>query len=115
MSSHYPICYTKLVIKNCTPCMDCGGNDKELDHYKEHIYTEYEIINNQRLTLCNFCAVDFGSYSPTTFGLKKRIGFENFNFVKSVGKSLRLDKYCPECNHRLPFLNFVMACRLKND
>ena len=116
MATHCPICYTELVIKNCTPCMDCGGNEKELDHYKEYTYTEYQIIDNLHLTLCNFCDVDFGSYHPTYFGLNKQLGYQHFNFVKTIAdKNLRLDKYCPECQHCLSFLNFVVACRAKND
>ena len=52
--------------------MECGGDDFELDHFKEHNYTEYEIFFDQRLVLCDFCDVDFGSYDPTYFGFKKK-------------------------------------------
>jgi hypothetical protein len=40
--SNCPICYSQLVVKQLTPCMDCGGEEFELDHYMNHKYNEYE-------------------------------------------------------------------------
>jgi len=79
-----PVCYSELVVKQLTPCMDCGGDDFEMDHYLEHDYNEYEIYSGQRLVLCNFCDVDFGSYRGNYFGFKgnKKLGFEHFNLIK---------------------------------
>ena len=105
-----PLCETKLETRMVTPCMSCGSDKSELDHYEAHIYCEYELYFGQRLILCNFCDVDFSSYNPTHFGFDsgKRLGLTDFAFVRDISdKSLLLDQYCPTCNLRLPFLNFI--------
>lgn len=115
--SNCPLCYTELIKKEVTPCMECGGNEMELNHFSERQFREYEVFFGLRLVLCNFCAVDFGSYDPTHFGFKKdkKIGHGYFNFVRDINdKDLKIDKYCPNCNCRLPFLKFVENCRVKN-
>ena len=100
-----------------TPCMECGADDFELDHYKEHDYKEYELYFGQKLVLCDFCDVDFGSYDPAFFGFPTttQIGYQDFNYIKDISdKNLRKGKYCPKCSHSLKFLKFVDICRQKN-
>lgn len=112
-----PLCFTELIKKTVTPCMECGGDEIELDHYQEHTYREFEAYFKQKLILCDFCDVDFGSYNPAHFGFKKgkKINYTDFNFVKEItDKSLRLDAFCPSCNHSLGFLNFISICRSEN-
>ena len=115
--SNCPLCYTELIKKQVTPCMECGGDEMELNHFTEHNYKEYEVFFGQKLILCNFCDVDFGSYDPTHFGFEKgkKIGYEYFDFVRDImDKDLKMDKYCPNCKCRLPFLKFVENCRVEN-
>jgi hypothetical protein len=105
-----PVCYSELVEKEVTPCMDCGA-------HKDGSYSEYEVYFGQRLVLCNFCYVDFSSYNPEYFGFpkNKKVGLQDFNFLINItDTSLRVDKYCPECNKRLAFLRFVSLCRENN-
>jgi hypothetical protein len=76
-----------------------------------------EVFEDWRLVLCDFCIVDFGSYNPSFFGLPRDRGvrWQDLRFIKRVHEpSLGQDKYCPSCDHRLTFLNFVAAVRLKN-
>ena len=97
--------------------MECGGDDFELDHFKRHNYSEYELFFQQRLILCDFCDVDFGSYDPSYFGFKKekKIGIEHFNFIRDINnKEMTTDLYCTKCNYRLSFLKFVDKCRSEN-
>jgi rubrerythrin len=113
-----PICYTPLEVKVVAPCDDCGHFLEEIEHYKQglHTYKIYDIYDGLRLQLCNFCAVDFGSYKSGYLGLKngRRIGFEQFDFIKDVkGATLQKDKYCPSCNHRKTFLSFLSKLRDK--
>ena len=108
--SHCPLCFTELITKNVTPYMECGGDEMELDHYQKHQYREYKLSFEQRLVLCDFCDVDFGSFDPTYFGFPtgQKVGLEHFNFVRDVrDNSLRKDKYCPSCQYRLSFLKFM--------
>ena len=116
--SHCPICFTKLVAKEVTPCMDCGGNESVINHGQNGQYREYELYFQQRLILCDFCDVDFGSYDPTYFGFGrgKKLGYQDFNFTREIfDRSLKKDKYCLECKHRLSFLKFVQKCREENN
>src|SRR5688572_23263467 len=102
-----PICFSELVTRDVTPCMDCGASENALQQHLNTTYTEYQVHFDQRLVLCNFCYVDFGSYMPEYFGFPrgKRMGLHDFNFVRQVAdKSIRVDKYCPQCNKRLAFL-----------
>jgi len=61
-----PICYEVLEVRDLAPCDDCGWDPKEIDNFKEniHTYAEFEVYGS-KLTLCNFCDVDFSSYDPT--------------------------------------------------
>ena len=97
--------------------MECGGDELELDHYQDHDYSEYNTYFGQKLILCDFCELDFSSYDPTYFGfpLGKRLGLMDWEFIRNIrDKELRKDKFCPKCEHRLPFLNFILRCRLAN-
>lgn len=115
MSENFcPICYTKLTVKEVSPCEECGHLEEELNHYKSHRYAEMRIFGELSLILCDFCQVDFGSYNPEFFGLphQKSIGLHTMQFIRSIENvSIRKDKCCPECHHRLPFLRFVCQAR----
>ncbi len=116
--TYCPLCHSKLEFKNVTPCDECGADDFELDHFKEHKYHEYVLYHDLRLVLCDFCDVDFGSYDPTYFGFEKdkRIGYEDFELIREVEEvKLRKGKHCPECGYNLPFLKFVKECRISNE
>lgn len=115
-----PICFGELEPRDCAPCDDCGWDvPTEIEHLKEgiHTYTTYEVYQGLRLTLCNFCAVDFGSYKSEYFGFenKRRIDFFDFNFVKQIEYPVVVkDKFCHECSARLKFLKFVTEIRKLN-
>lgn len=114
-----PICFGELEVRDCAPCDDCGWQPNEIQDLKEmkHVYKTYEIYNGLRLTLCNFCDVDFGSYKPEYFGFKngQRIGFQNFNFIRQLDNpEIVKDKFCPECSKRLKFLRFLSDIRALN-
>jgi hypothetical protein len=111
-----PICYTELEVVECAPCYDCGHFEVELKHFKEkrHQYNIYEVYKGLKLQLCDFCDVDFGSYKSEYLGFKdnRRIGYENLAFVAEVeSPALEKDKFCPTCNQRLKFLNFIINLR----
>lgn len=111
-----PLCFAPLETREVAPCMDCGHDPLELQHFAEgrHTYAEYRIFGPLSLVLCNFCQVDFGSYDPTCFGLpaSARIGFERMSFIRHVDPPQRtFDKVCLECHRRLSFLQFVAAAR----
>jgi hypothetical protein len=118
MSENYcPICYSKLEVKDVAPCMECGHLDEELLHFQNHTYSEVKIFGELALVLCNFCQVDFGSYIPEFFGLPRtaKIGFSQMQFLNSIDDfSIKKDKFCPECHHRIQFLRFVADARELN-
>lgn len=98
--------------------MDCGPTEAGINELATSRYTQYAVYLDQRLVLCDFCAVDFGSYNPMYFGFQndKKLDLHVFNFIGVVKEpALHFDKVCPECAKRLVFLNFVAACRLANN
>ncbi len=115
-----PICYGELEVRECAPCHDCGWNvPTELEDLRAgtHTYATYEIYKGLRLTLCNFCLVDFGSYRPEYFGFtdEQRLYFDSFHFIRDVHHPQpELDKYCTTCGHRFQFLKFLQAIRELN-
>jgi hypothetical protein len=115
-----PICFGELEVRDCAPCDDCGWQPEEIVHLQQHLhtYSTYEIYQGLKLTLCNFCDVDFGSYKPEYFGFKhgERIGPEHFTFVKQLDRpEVVKDKFCPECSKRLRFLNVLAEIRQINE
>ncbi|HEY8562145.1 MAG TPA: hypothetical protein VIL74_17355 [Pyrinomonadaceae bacterium] len=117
MSVDYcPICYLKLETAEVAPCHECGHLETEVEHAKQniHSYAEMRIFGDLSLILCDFCQVDFGSYHPEFFGLppKTKIGFRKMQFLRSVDDhSIKWDKVCPNCHHRVQFLEFVNRAR----
>ena len=125
ISSHMkqcPICFHDLEVRDCNACDDCGGTGSMLTELqlldeRKNVYTIYEVYKGLRLMLCHFCSIDFGSYRPEYFGFEndQRISISEFNFIKEVeNPPIVKDKFCPECNKRLKFLNFVAAIRKIN-
>jgi hypothetical protein len=116
-----PICFTELEVRDCAPCEDCGWDvPAEIEHLNEkrHSYTTYEIYRGLRLILCDFCVVDFGSYSPEYFGFERgrQISMRDFSLVKQIEHpGLIKDKFCRQCSRRLKFLNFVAEIRRINE
>jgi len=115
-SEQCPLCFSHLEVRDVAPCHECGAAPEELEHFRQgkHTYQRFEVFSGLELTLCDFCMVDFGSYDPTYFGLprRSRIGFDKMRFMQAYsGLTLGKDKYCPECRHRLAFLQFVAVAR----
>lgn len=117
-NSQCPLCYSELEVIDCAPCDDCGNLEIEIEHFNNgiHTYKIFNIYKGLKLQLCNFCAIDFGSYKSEYFGFKnkERLSFENFDFISEVkSANLTKDKYCPNCKKRLKFLEFVKKLREK--
>lgn len=109
--SHCPICSTELQVIDVAPCWDCGHLPRELEELKkeEHTYSVFRVFETHEVVLCDFCDADFGSYLPSYFGLPDTghvIG-DHLEFVRDLPKPWlpTKDKFCPECAHRLKFLN----------
>ncbi len=123
-----PECGTELEVREVTPCIDCGALEDQVELLKQDIaenYTHdsvefnvYRLFEKYEVTLCGFCAVDFGSYDPTYFGFprNKNIGYEKMQFISAVREpKVGKDKYCPACKERLSFTKFLFRVRNEND
>lgn len=116
-STHCPMCYEPLEIREVSPCMDCGHDPAEVQHCLErrHTYAECRIFGELSLVLCNFCQVDFSSYDPAYFGLppgkSTGMGGRDWQLIREVSSTVAKDKCCATCGHRLPFLEFVLQAR----
>jgi len=122
-----PICSNELELKEATPCIECGVLEDQVTLLKQNIeegfkhdsveFKEYRIFEKFEITLCDFCAIDIGSFDPEYFGLakSKRLGYERLQFLKSLNNpGLGKDKYCSVCKQRLSFINFVLGARNEN-
>ncbi len=68
------------------------------------------VYKGLELQLCNFFAVDFGSYCPEAFGFNDRtqIDYSDLEVVKLIEKPLlEKDKFCPQCKRWLKWLSFI--------
>lgn len=116
-----PLCFGELEVRDCAPCDACGWNvPTELEHLNQkiHTYTTYEIYQGLRLTLCDFCTVDFSSYRPGYFGFENEERFDcnRFSYIRQIEHpEVVKDKFCPECYARLKFLKFVAEVRRLNE
>jgi hypothetical protein len=118
-ATHCPICHELLEVRDVAPCMECGCEPSEIEEAKagEHSYAEFRIFGALSLVLCNFCQADFSSYDPTYFGLPRgtSVGMERgWQLVRVVQPFIAKGKCCPQCRHRLPFLEFVVAARAQH-
>jgi signal transduction histidine kinase len=71
-----------------------------------------------RLTLCDFFAVDFGSFKPEYFGFKngKQLTLGDLSLIKQLNHpEVVKDKFCNTCSSRLKFLTFVSQIRQLNE
>lgn len=114
-----PLCHGPLEVREVAPCHECGGEPKELLHFRkgQHSYAEYEVLPGLNLILCNFCDVDFGTFDPAFFGLARNasIGYQSMRLVGAVqDPSIGKDKFCAACGYRLAFLRFVRQSRAAN-
>ncbi len=115
--SHCPICYTALETRDVAPCYDCGHDPVELGHFAagKHTYDEVALLG-ARAVLCDSCQVDFGSYDPTYFGRPpgQHLGRDIHLIRRLDAPSALRDKFCPACQHRLAFVQFVQSARSAN-
>jgi hypothetical protein len=104
-------------IRDVAPCADCGHDQQEIDHALsgKHTYDLVRLFGRFTLILCDFCQVDFASYDPTYFGLAKGVDpleASHLEFLKRIDQIyIGKDKFCPKCQHRQIFLDFVDKCR----
>jgi hypothetical protein len=119
-----PICYEKLEIIDVAPCDDCGWKPMEIEHFKkkEHSYSLFSVYGTV-LVLCNFCELDFASYCPEYWGFPKKAAmgyksppteYRRLDHLPDEKLSIRKDKFCPSCEHRLPFLKALKIIRDNN-
>ena len=110
-----PICYTKLEIRDVTPCYVCGGWEGEVERYpKESNFTEYYLIESENyITLCESCWLeellalqgDLVSDLNLPISEGSASGYTLSN--RSVDNKIVKDKYCPTCNKRLALLKII--------
>lgn len=112
--THCPICYGQLETRDVAPCYDCGHDPKELDHLAAGLHT-YAVMRvfDMDIVLCNFCQVDFSSYSAGYFEKARRVGLgRGMVLVRDFPEPHPTkDKYCPTCGRRLAFLRFLAKVR----
>jgi hypothetical protein len=117
MSVDYcPICHSLLEERAVSPCMECGHRPEEIDHTLAgvHTFVERQIFGSLTLVQCDVCHADFDSYDSRFFGLPSQTVLKSNDMpvVRQISTIvIDRDKYCPQCDYRLSFLDFVSKAR----
>lgn len=113
-----PLCNTALVWRPVSPCMECGGDPRELRMLEDlaHSYNEVLVFGEFSLVLCDFCQIDFGTYPSYFFGLPRHqhLGFNDLVFQQQIEPKLAFDWVCDHCGYRKGFLDFVSQLRARS-
>jgi hypothetical protein len=112
-----PICGNRMSQIKVAPCYDCGHDETEIDEFKNHEH-EYHLftIFDEKIILCDFCDADFDSYDPEYLGLPEGspMDYPMTLIEKIEDPKMEKDFFCPDCKHRLKFLDFLKNIRKKN-
>ncbi len=110
-----------MCVVDTAPCWDCGHLPEEVEHFRSGRH-EYRLVSafGERMVLCDFCVVDFGSYEPGFFGLppSTRIGLGTQHLVVMepvLAPQLSKDAHCEGCSRRLKFLTWLEAVRRRHE
>jgi hypothetical protein len=110
-----PLFNAAMALKPVSPCMECGGDARELRMLEDlaHSYNEVLVFGKHALVLCDFCQIDFGTYPSYFFGLPRHqhLGFNDLVFQRKVAPQLSQDWVCDHCGYRKAFTDFVLRLR----
>ena len=111
-----PLCNSELEVREVAPCEECGGDPKEIEEFQSgvHTYAVYAIPPGPNLTLCDFCAEDFGGFDPEFFGLERGDELSPKICESQTERQLlaiATGNFCVACGFRQPFLKFVADVR----
>lgn len=114
-----PACDGPLELRAVSPCLICGGETEAVEHHLTglHGYAEYELFGGLRIVLCNYCALDFQHQDPTLFGRPAEPPLERSDLrlrARLERPEMEEDHYCPRCEKRLSFLEFVSSTRARS-
>ncbi len=105
-----------MVWRAVSPCMECGGDPRELKMLQDgaHSYNEVLVFGRFSLVLCDFCQIDFGTYPAYFFGLprNKHLGFNDLAYQRMVEPVLGQDWVCTGCGYRMEFVQAVLGMRI---
>ncbi len=76
-------CGEKMVMREVTPCLDCGGLQGERAEFKnaKRTYFKVGLLDNE--IVCDFCLADISHYDPQYYGFP-----EGFNWTSSLKNSI---------------------------
>jgi hypothetical protein len=110
-----PLCQSEMAWRDVSPCMECGGDSRELRMLDDraHSYDEVKIFGQFPIVLCDFCQIDFGTNSAYFFGLPRHqhLGFNDLQVQRPVAPRLSQDWVCNGCGYRAAFMDFVLRLR----
>ena len=76
-------CGDKMIMREITPCLDCGGLQGDMAEFKnaKRTYFKVSILDNE--IVCDFCLADISHYDPQYYGFA-----EGFNWTGSLKNSV---------------------------
>ena len=114
-----PSCDGPLEMRAASPCVLCGAESEAVEHHLTglHGYAEYELFGGMRIVLCNYCALDFPRQDPALFGRPADPPLERSDLrlrARLERPAMQEDLYCPRCEKRLAWLEFVSSARAQH-
>ena len=113
-------CGDKMIMREITPCLDCGGLQGDMAEFKnaKRTYFKVSILDNE--IVCDFCLADISHYDPQYYGFA-----EGFNWTSSLKNSvvtptleaeMKTELACsnPRCENTLRRQTFIKKNAARN-
>jgi hypothetical protein len=105
-------CGARMLIHQVAPCLDCGGDPRELGDWRSG-YHAYEVVGLfDGETLCDFCVADMPSTDPLFWGFPPGFRWgeelECHSWERlAEAPPLRTEFACPTCHNTLRKQDFI--------
>ena len=93
-------CGEKMVMREVTPCLDCGGLQGEMAEFKnkKRSYFKVGLLANE--IVCDFCLADIAHYDPPYYGFP-----DGFSWSQALKDSVLLEVKDPDSKTELACSN----------
>lgn len=105
-------CGAEMVSRLVGPCLDCGGNPKEVEECLcgEHTYGAVDLFGGE--LLCDFCDADMPSTDPLFWGFPERfdwdVGLRQERYERHEGLKPKEEFACSHCHNTLRKQRFII-------
>jgi len=106
-----------LEVRDVTPCVICGGWPERVEQFTPSAnFVEWRLPSGQILDLCQACELE-EFMVPGGWGCRlgldaTRLPINTLTVIRNLPQpTIAKDKFCPQCNLRLAFLEIVTLAK----